>query len=147
VNFTAAMRIGSLEMLGALAAFGLIAARLRPGAFKARANVVAVSLTVRDALSPRRSPRDVALTVEEGAPRTIGRASQADVELADPEVSRRHARLELVRGVLYVTDEGSSNGTFLNGKPLGGESIELVPGDDIDVGNTRITVNGMEAAS
>lgn len=146
MNFTAAMRISSLEMLGALAAFGLLAARLRPGAFKTRAKALAVSLTVRDAPALRRTPWDVTLTVAEGAPCRIGRASQADVEVADPEVSRRHARLEMVRGVLYVADDGSSNGTFLNGKPLGGESIELVPGDDIDVGNTRITVNGMEAA-
>jgi predicted component of type VI protein secretion system len=145
VNFTAAMRIGSLEMLGALAAFGLFAARLRPGAFSPRAKALAVSLTVRDAAGLRRPPRDVTITVAEGTPCTIGRAGQADVEIVDPEVSRRHARLDLVRGVLYLADEGSSNGTFLNGKPLGGESIELVPGDDIDVGNTRITLNGMEA--
>jgi pSer/pThr/pTyr-binding forkhead associated (FHA) protein len=74
----------------------------------------------------------------------MGRSGYANVELADPEVSRRHARIDLVRGVLYLADEGSSNGTFLNGKPLGDESIELRPGDDIDVGNTRITISGME---
>ena len=140
------MRIGSLEMLGALAAFGVLAARLRPGTFAPRPKALLVLLTVRDAPALRLPPREVAVKVAEGAPSTIGRSGQADVELADPEVSRRHARLDLVRGILYVTDEGSSNGTFLNGKPLGEESIELVPGDDIDVGNTRITVNGTEAA-
>lgn len=147
MNFPSAMRIGSLELLGALAAFGFVAARLRPGLPAApRSKALTVSLTVREAPTVRRPAREVAVTVAEGSPCTIGRAVQAEVDLADPEVSRRHARLELVRGVLYVTDTGSSNGTFLNGKLLGGDSIELVPGDDIDVGNTRITVNGTEAA-
>lgn len=146
MNFPAAMRIGSLEMLGALAAFGFLASRLRPAAFEPRAKAVSLALTIREAPALRRPARSLAVTVAEGEPCSIGRAGQASVELADPEVSRRHARLELVRGVLYVCDEGSSNGTFLNGKPLDGESIEVVPGDDIDVGNTRITVNGMEAA-
>src|SRR5579872_7577333 len=129
------MRIGSLELLGALAAFGLVAARLRPVTFAQRPKALTVSLTVREAPALRLAPREVAVTVGEGSPCSIGRASRADVELTDPEVSRQHASLDLVRGVLYVTDAGSSNGTFLNGKPLGNESIELVPGDDIDVGN------------
>lgn len=146
MNFPAIMRVGSLEILGALAAFGLVTARLRPGAFAAGPKALIVALTVQDAPGLRRPPREVAVTVAEGSACCIGRASQADVELADPEVSRRHARLDLVRGVLYVSDAGSSNGTFLNGKPLGGESIELRRGDDIDVGNTRIIVNGTEAA-
>lgn len=145
MNFPAVMRVGSLEILGALAAFAVVAARLRPASFVPRAKALTVSLTVHEPTAPRRPTREVAVALAEGTPCTLGRASQADVELADPEVSRRHARLELVRGVVYVSDAGSSNGTFLNGKPLGGESIELRPGDDIDVGNTRITVNGMEA--
>lgn len=145
MNFAAVMRLGSLEMLAALAAFGLVAARLQPRVLDPRAKALIVSLVVHEPPALRRPSREVAVTLAEGTPCTLGRSSQAQLELADPEVSRRHARLDLVRGVLYVSDAGSSNGTFLNGKPLGGESIELRPGDDIDVGNTRITVNGMEA--
>jgi pSer/pThr/pTyr-binding forkhead associated (FHA) protein len=70
-----------------------------------------------------------------------------DVGLLDPEVSRRHARFELARGVVYLTDLQSSNGTFLNGKLLGNEGIEVRPGDDIDVGNTRISVVQTEPAA
>jgi S-DNA-T family DNA segregation ATPase FtsK/SpoIIIE len=144
VNFTAAMRTGSLEILGALAVFGFLALRLQPARSEARPKAVSVSLRVRETPSLRSASRELAVTVSEGTPCSMGRSGQVDVALADPEVSRRHARFELVRGVLYLTDEGSSNGTFLNGKPLRDESIELRPGDDIDVGNTRITISGME---
>jgi S-DNA-T family DNA segregation ATPase FtsK/SpoIIIE len=144
MNFAAVMRVGSLEILGALAAFGILAARLQPARPADRARALALSMRVREAPALRSAARDVEVTVSEGTPCVMGRSSQADVELADPEVSRRHARFDLVQGVLYVTDEGSRNGTFLNGKPLDGESIELRPGDDIDVGNTRITISGME---
>lgn len=146
MNLPAAMRVGSLELLGALAAFGFVAARLGQGRFMARTAAMELSLTVLDPPALRRPPREVAIKLAEGGSCTMGRSSQADVELADPEVSRRHARLDYVRGVVYVADSGSSNGTFLNGKPLDGESIELRPGDDIDVGNTRITVTRMEPA-
>jgi len=144
VNFTAAMRVGSLEILGALAAFGYLAARLQPGWAAVQPKALSVSLRVLKTPLAHTAGRDLAVTVSEGKPCSMGRSGQNDVELTDPEVSRRHARLDLVRGVLYLTDEGSSNGTFLNGKSLGNESIELRPGDDIDVGNTRITVSGME---
>lgn len=139
MNFAAGMRIGSLEILGALVVFGLVANRLSLRERPARPKALSVTLAVRDGAS--RSPlRQVLVHVAQGEPSVIGRSSGAAVELGDPEVSRRHARLELVRGVLYVADLGSSNGTFLNGKALGDEGIELRVGDDVDVGNTRITV-------
>jgi hypothetical protein len=144
VNFAAVMRVGSLEILGGLAAFGLLAARLHGAPAQSRPKAVSLAVRVREAPAFHAGAHDLALTIAETAPCLIGRSRDADVELGDPEVSRRHARLELVRGVVYVSDDGSRNGTFLNEKPLGGESIELRPGDDIDVGNTRITIIGME---
>lgn len=143
MTFSAAMRVGSLEMLAVLAAFGLIAARLR-GLQPARPKTLALALLVRESAS-RAPAREVRLTLADGAPLVIGRSADADLPLADPEASRRHARLALVRGVVYLADLGSSNGTFLNGKALTDESIELRPGDDVDVGNTRITLQAMEA--
>lgn len=142
MNFTAAMRVGSLEILAALAVFGYIGARIRPGIPAARPKALTLALVVREGVS-RAQPREVQLALDEGTPAIVGRTSQADIPLGDPEVSRRHARLDLVRGVVYLADLGSRNGTFLNEKTLGDESIELRPGDDIDVGNTRITVLSM----
>ncbi len=146
MNFTAAMRVGSLEILAALAAFGFVCARMSVEARLPRPKALSLSLAIRDG-SIRSPAREASLAVNEGAPVILGRSAEADLPLTDPEVSRRHARVELVRGVVYLADLGSSNGTFLNGKALGEESIELRPGDDIDVGNTRITVQAMEPSA
>jgi pSer/pThr/pTyr-binding forkhead associated (FHA) protein len=140
------MRIGSLEMLGALLAFAAVTARLRTDWAAPRANTVHLELALQEVAAARSAPRALSVTLSEGTPCIIGRSQDADIAVTDPEVSRRHARIDVVRGVLYLADLGSSNGTFLNGKPLGGDGIELRPGDDIDVGNTRITVSGTALA-
>lgn len=144
MTFSALMRVGSLEMLAALAAFGFLAARMQAGALAVRPKALSLSVLIRDG-AVRAPKRELRLTVSDGTPLVIGRSAEAGLTLGDPEASRRHARVELVRGVVYLADLGSSNGTFLNGKALGDESIELRPGDDIDVGNTRITIRAMEA--
>jgi pSer/pThr/pTyr-binding forkhead associated (FHA) protein len=140
VNFDAHMRIGSLEILAALVIFGAIVARMRPDAMPVRrVSAMRVVLNVRDAVAG--APREVVMTIGNGQNEAIvGRSGAAQIGLLDPEVSRRHARFELARGVVYLTDLQSSNGTFLNGKLLGNEGIEVRAGDDIDVGNTRISV-------
>ncbi|UTF60955.1 FHA domain-containing protein [Gilvimarinus sp. DA14] len=48
----------------------------------------------------------------------VGRSSDCDISLAAAHLSRRHAQLNVVEGVLYVRDLGSANGTYLNGKPV-----------------------------
>ena len=48
----------------------------------------------------------------------IGRASECDISLAASHMSRRHAQLQVVDGLLFVKDLGSANGTFLNGKKV-----------------------------
>lgn len=139
MTFSADMRLGSLEILASLAVFGVIAARLRSGAEAPRPKALSVRLAIRES-GGMPAPREVTLIIAEGEPCVIGRSSAASVELSDPEVSRRHARLDLAGGVLYVADLDSSNGTFLNGQALSDDGIELRVGDDIDVGNTRISI-------
>jgi pSer/pThr/pTyr-binding forkhead associated (FHA) protein len=46
----------------------------------------------------------------------IGRSSECDISLPAAHLSRRHAQLQVVDGVLLVKDLNSANGTFLNGK-------------------------------
>ena len=46
----------------------------------------------------------------------IGRANECDICLAAAHLSRRHAQLHIIDGMLFVKDLDSANGTFLNGK-------------------------------
>ena len=48
----------------------------------------------------------------------VGRDASCDVVVVDKSVSRRHALLERQREAWAVADQGSANGTFLDGKPI-----------------------------
>jgi len=66
---------------------------------------------------------------------SIGRSKDADVQIEDRYASSIHARLFSREGRHFVEDMNSTNGTQLNGSPLGGEA-ELVDGDTIQIGDT-----------
>ncbi len=63
----------------------------------------------------------------------LGRDPASDIAIADPEVSRRHARLVLAGEHYSLEDLGSTNGTFVQGNPIHGLTI-LNPGDIIAIG-------------
>lgn len=68
---------------------------------------------------------------------SIGRKG-ADLAVQDPLVSRVHAELERVKDRVVLKDQGSTNGTFLNEKPV---TVAVVESQDvIRVGNTAIKV-------
>jgi two-component system, NtrC family, response regulator AtoC len=77
--------------------------------------------------------------VHGGADLLVGRVPEADVRLADPACSRRHAHLRHA-GVLRLEDLGSHNGTRLNGRRVTG-SAELAAGDVITIGEAVIVVH------
>lgn len=66
----------------------------------------------------------------------VGRASDNDVILDDPMVSRHHCQLRLQHGAYGFADLGSRNGSTVNGHPV--SQIALGPGDVINVGDTEI---------
>ena len=66
----------------------------------------------------------------------IGRASDNDVILDDPMVSRHHCQLRLQHGAYSFADLGSRNGSTVNGQPV--TQIALGPGDVIRIGDTEI---------
>lgn len=68
---------------------------------------------------------------------TLGRADDCDLVLAEQKASRKHCRVEPNGGGWRIVDEGSSNGTFLGGKPV--LASRLKPGDEIEIGDTVIT--------
>jgi hypothetical protein len=66
----------------------------------------------------------------------IGRASDNDVIVDDPMVSRHHCQLKLQHGAYGFADLGSRNGSTVNGQPV--SQIALGPGDVIRIGDTEI---------
>jgi hypothetical protein len=63
----------------------------------------------------------------------IGRDAGNDVVINDEAVSARHAVVELNDGTWWVSDQGSTNGTVLNGSRIG-RPERLRDGDVIDIG-------------
>jgi pSer/pThr/pTyr-binding forkhead associated (FHA) protein len=77
----------------------------------------------------------------DAGPLELGRSATGEGTLGDdPELSRRHARLErLEDGSLRVEDLGSTHGTLVNGARIDAPS-ELRVGDELEVGATKLKV-------
>jgi FHA domain/zinc-ribbon domain len=73
----------------------------------------------------------------EGDSTTIGRSPDCGIFLDDVTVSRRHAVLVERDGAMFIEDQGSLNGTFVNRKRV--ESARLEDGDEVQVGKYRMT--------
>lgn len=68
----------------------------------------------------------------------IGRCEEsADIVLAEPGISRCHARLELTDEGLVVTDENSTNGVWVNDTQLNAyhRQMSLEDGATLTLGN------------
>ena len=66
----------------------------------------------------------------------LGRSREADVRLADVNVSRRHAELRQEGAAYWIVDLGSTNGLDVNGKHT--ERARLRDGDRITMGSTEV---------
>lgn len=71
---------------------------------------------------------------------TIGRDPGNSIVLPTPAVSRFHAEVEKVGQRYRVRDLRSSNGTFVNGKAISGDTW-VQPGDAIQIGPFRFVVS------
>lgn len=71
---------------------------------------------------------------------TIGRTDASDISVPDPTISGHHATLlQLENGGFAVRDEGSTNGTRVNGVRLeAGEVQPLVHSDILQVGGVEM---------
>lgn len=80
------------------------------------------------------SPLGITVDVYVGRPIVVGRSKKnSNLHLESEGVSRVHAKLQYRDGVLYVTDLGSTNGTYVNGNRL--ESFKDTPvhaGDTVE---------------
>jgi DNA-binding response OmpR family regulator len=68
---------------------------------------------------------------------TLGRDARCDITLQSPYVSRVHARLDRRGDSHFIVDEGSRNGTQLDGREVTAPA-RLYPGARITVGNVEI---------
>ena len=105
-------------------------------------NTIAESISTNDegAFKPRLivvSGMMLGLQIElRDEPITIGRASECALSLQHPSVSRHHCEISREGNHYFLEDLGSTNRTYLNGKPIRRE--ELHDGDQISVGNNAI---------
>lgn len=91
-----------------------------------------------------------ALTIESG-PRSglsyilgpgntiVGRSGDCQIFLADVTVSREHARFSVDANGLSMTDLGSTNGTYVNGRRH--DAGRLVEGDELLIGKFHLRVS------
>lgn len=82
----------------------------------------------------------------EAAPAYIGRAAGNAIRLDDENVSRLHCSLSFRTGQgVVIADVGSANGTYVNEQLLGRDEARLLkPGDNIAVGDCKLTVSEIE---
>ena len=77
--------------------------------------------------------------VADASPRLVGRSRSAAIRIPDPLVSGRHLTIRQTRGGVEVTDLGSTNGTFLQGKRLApNRTYTLHPGEALEIGSKNI---------
>src|SRR5215210_6113539 len=78
------------------------------------------------------SPRELAID----RPVTLGRTPDNGIPLLGDGVSRRHAVITPASGGATIADQGSANGTRINGTPV--QTAALKAGDTVDIG--RVTL-------
>lgn len=69
----------------------------------------------------------------------IGRNPTCDIVLPGPAVSRQHARLSFRDGTWILQDLHSTNGTLVNGAPVG--RCKLQPGDRVMIADEQLLVD------
>ncbi|MFH1489665.1 MAG: PAS domain S-box protein, partial [Pseudomonadota bacterium] len=76
-----------------------------------------------------------------GGTTVVGRASESDIRINDPSISRRHARILRKGGKIFIEDLNSQNGTWIKGRPLKPwREFEVREGLPIAVGNIFISL-------
>ena len=73
-------------------------------------------------------------------PNIVGRDIDADIQMSDQHVSRRHAVVTVKEDSVAVSDIGSSYGTTVNGQSLEGTKLNI--GDHVFVGQSELVLTG-----
>ena len=70
---------------------------------------------------------------------SLGRDFSSDIQLNDGQVSRKHAEIQRMQDVYVVIDQGSTNGTYVNGQRIEKPTL-LAHGTIIAIGFTHFRV-------
>jgi hypothetical protein len=113
---------------------------LTTGAFRVRSAAVAGEVAPPKAAAtqePGNATVEVAgRSIPVRASTVIGRGTEADVQIVDSGVSRRHAELRTVDERVELHDLGSTNGTRVNGQLV--SAATLTDGDRITIGASEL---------
>jgi len=71
----------------------------------------------------------------------LGRGESAAIRVRDRHVSRRHARITVREGGLFIEDLGTANGVLVNGQRVTRPRL-LMDGDLVEVGTTLMRYGG-----
>ncbi len=66
----------------------------------------------------------------------IGRSKESDIQVPDPNVSRKHAQIVQEGAAYWIVDLGSTNGLEVNGRQQ--KRAKLASGDRITIGSTEV---------
>jgi pSer/pThr/pTyr-binding forkhead associated (FHA) protein len=76
----------------------------------------------------------------EGDNISIGRGKDCDITIDNTAISRRHISISLNSGIYFVSDLGSTNGTFVNGKKISKDE-PVSENDNIEFGKFALSIN------
>jgi len=99
------------------------------------------NVVVRARITVDRESEETKLYFKPGGRRlSVGRATDCDLSLPHASVSKIHAALLMNReGTLLVSDTGSVNGTYINGRRINyGEARQLEDGDVVGFGDAEV---------
>lgn len=95
------------------------------------------------ALVVERGPRAGMAYVLATGSTTFGRDPESGIFLDDVTVSRYHGSFVVEGGRIYVEDNRSTNGTYVNSERV--ERAELEPGDEVIIGKYHLVVASGDA--
>ncbi len=91
------------------------------------------------AIATIKTPEGSLQKVVDGAAFSVGRAPDCVLSIPEVGISRLHMLVTIKRGEIYITDQGSSNGTFLNGQKIESKRlIRVAPTDEIKLGKSEV---------
>src|SRR5437660_7204800 len=82
-----------------------------------------------------------------GSRLTLGRTEPADLVINDQSLSRVHASINRDGDRVWIIDEGSTNGSLVNGAAVPASGTPLRDGDEIDLGHSTVVIAFSQSAS